>query len=425
MKKESLIGHIVEAFSEFVERSHVPADAILREFYLRRKYLGSSDRREIAVPYYGIVKNYLRLEAIYLDATGLEELFPELIVAGYFLVYESADPKELQRIIKELPNEFAYNHKLEYFEKMADRKREKERLAALPENMRASIFYSTPLWYVSKIQEEYGADADTILSSSNEEAPTCLRANTLVTDRDALIELLRSKGVECKPSELVPEAIILTKRINAMEYDVFRKGGFEMQDEGSQLIPHFAKITSPRIKVFDPCAGAGGKSLHFSALMHNHGEVYATDIEPRKLEELKKRTKRATSQNIRIVLPQDRKKFLSNKHNSFDIVLLDVPCTGTGTLRRNPSIKWNLTEEMLTSLVAKQRTIVDENIQYVKPGGILLYATCSLLKEECESQTAWILSNYPHFVLEEDKRTRPDTEGCDGFYVARLRKKTT
>ncbi len=425
MKKESLIGHIVEAFSEFAQRSNVPADAILREFYLRRKYLGSSDRREIAVPYYGIVKNYLRLESIYLDATGLKELFPELIAAGYFLVFADGDPKELQRIIKELPNEFAYDHPLDFFEKMADRKREEERLAALPKDMRASIFYSMPLWFVAKLQEEYGIDADVILASSNDEAPTCLRANTLVTERDVLIELLRSKDVECKASELAPEAIILGKRINAMEFDMFRKGGFEIQDEGSQLIPHFAKITSPRIKVFDPCAGAGGKSLHFSSLMHNHGEVYATDIEQRKLEELKKRTKRATSQNIRIILPQDRKKFLSNKHNSFDVVLLDVPCTGTGTLRRNPSIKWNLTEEMLTSLVAKQRTIIEENISFVKPGGILLYATCSLLKDECENQTEWLLTNYPAFTLEEDKRTRPDTDGCDGFYVARLRKKTT
>jgi len=425
VKKESLIGHIIEAFSEFAERSNVPADAILREFYLKRKYLGSSDRREIAVPYYGIVKKCLRLEAIYLDGTGLKELFPGLIAAGYFLVFAGGDPKELQRIIKELPNEFAYDHPLQYFEKMADRKREDERLAALPKDTRASIFYSMPLWFVTKLQEEYGADADAILASSNEEAPTCLRANTLVIDREKLIENLRSKEIECEPSKLAPEAILLSKRINAMEHDLFRKGGFEIQDEGSQLIPHFAKITTPRIKVFDACAGAGGKSLHFSSLMHNHGEVYATDIDGRKLEELKKRTKRATSQNIRILLPQDRKKFLSNKQNSFDVVLLDVPCTGTGTLRRNPSIKWNLTEEMLTSLVAKQRSIIEENIPFVKPGGILLYATCSLLQDECEKQVEWLLVGHPEFTLEEDKRTRPDTDGCDGFYVARLRKKTT
>lgn len=159
--------------------------------------------------------------------------------------------------------------------------------------------------------------------------------------------------------------------------------------------------------------------------MHNHGEIYSTDIDARKLEELKKRTKRATAQNIRIILPQDREKFLSNKLNTFDIVLLDVPCTGTGTLRRNPSIKWNLTEDMLASLIEKQRGIVAENIRFVKPGGVLLYATCSLLKDECEEQIQWILSEFGEFTLEAEKRTRPDKDGCDGFYVARLRKKTT
>lgn len=422
MKKESLIGHVVEAFSAFAERSNVPADAILREFYLRRKYLGSSDRREIAVAYFGIIKNYLRLEALYLDATELQELFPELLVGAYYLLYRNENPKQLQTIIKELPNEFAYDHPVEFFLAMADRTREETRLALLSKENRASIMYSMPIWFVRKIQEEYGNDADQILSSSNEEAPTSIRANTLVIEREALIEHLRSKGIECEPSNLAPEAILLKKRLNAMEHDIFRKGGFEIQDEGSQIIPHVAKITSPRIKVLDPCAGAGGKTLHFSALLHNHGEIYASDIDGRKLEELKKRAKRSSSQNIRILQPQEQHKILSTKKNSFDIVLLDVPCTGTGTLRRNPSIKWNLTEEMLASLVVKQREIISEYISFVKPGGILLYATCSLLKQECEEQTAWLLSQGNIFTLEEERNTRPDIDGCDGFYVARLRK---
>jgi 16S rRNA (cytosine967-C5)-methyltransferase len=425
MKKESLIGHVIEVFSAFAERSNIPADAILRDFYLKRKYLGSSDRREIAVPYYGIVKNYLRLESIYVDSTGLDELFPELIVAAYYLVYENASPIELQRIIKELANEFQYDHPIEFFEKMADRDRETARLASLAEDERSSILYSMPLWFVKKLRSEFADEANEILKSSNQEAPTSLRVNTLVTSREEVMAYLQSKGTECTASALAPEAILLRKRINAMEHDLFRKGGFEIQDEGSQLIPHFANITSPRIKVFDACAGAGGKTLHFSSLMHNHGEIYSTDIDARKLEELKKRTKRATAQNIRIILPQDREKFLSNKLNTFDIVLLDVPCTGTGTLRRNPSIKWNLTEDMLASLIEKQRGIVAENIRFVKPGGVLLYATCSLLKDECEEQIQWILSEFGEFTLEAEKRTRPDKDGCDGFYVARLRKKTT
>lgn len=256
MKKESLIGHVIEVFSAFAERSNIPADAILRDFYLKRKYLGSSDRREIAVPYYGIVKNYLRLESIYVDSTGLDELFPELIVAAYYLVYENASPIELQRIIKELANEFQYDHPIEFFEKMADRDRETVRLASLAEDERSSILYSMPLWFVKKLRSEFADEASEILKSSNQEAPTSLRVNTLVSSREEVMAYLQSKGIECTASALAPEAILLRKRINAMEHDLFRKGGFEIQDEGSQLIPHFANITSPRIKVFDACAGA-------------------------------------------------------------------------------------------------------------------------------------------------------------------------
>jgi 16S rRNA (cytosine967-C5)-methyltransferase len=187
----------------------------------------------------------------------------------------------------------------------------------------------------------------------------------------------------------------------------------------------FAQIRKTAIKALDACAGAGGKTLHLAALMKNHGEIYATDIEARKLEELKVRSRRSGAQNIRIVLPIQKEKTLgADKTEWFDLVLLDVPCTGTGTLRRNPGIKWLLTEQMLAELLAKQQVILEENARFVKPGGTLLYATCSLLKEEGEDQMKWFTGIHPEYTLEETLRTRPDIQGCDGFFVARLRKST-
>jgi 16S rRNA (cytosine967-C5)-methyltransferase len=204
----------------------------------------------------------------------------------------------------------------------------------------------------------------------------------------------------------------------------FKRGAFEVQDEASQMVAPFANVEKSNLKVLDACAGAGGKTLHLAALLRNKGEIFATDVEGYKLEELKRRVKRSTAQNVRIVMPEQKPKTLGeSKREWFDLVLLDVPCSGTGTLRRNPGIKWVLSEQMLSELLEKQHLILTENIPYLKPGGKLVYATCSILREEGEDQAKWILDNYPgQFELEQELRTRPDKEGCDGFYAARLRK---
>lgn len=427
MKKESLIGHITEALAIFGEHSYIPADAVLRNFFLERKYLGAKDRRDIAIPYYSIVKHYLRLEAKHIDAWEKQEIHPVLIVAAYYLTYENEKPEEMKRIIRVMENDLGGDFPIEVFEKMADPIREEERLAKLDTDERLSVFYSIPLWFVKAIGREYGeAETEQILSSLNEEANTVIRANTLVSSTKELEAIFEASGIKTTPSKISPDALVLQKRINAMEYPSFRKGAFEIQDEASQLVAPMAHIESPKPRILDACAGAGGKTLHFASLIKNRGEIFATDVDSRKLDEAKRRIKRSSAQNVRIVYPEDRTKYLGkDKREWFDAVLLDVPCTGTGTLRRNPSIKWNLTEDMLTALVEKQHTIVEENIGFVKPGGVLLYATCSLLQEESEDQVRKILAEHPEFALEEEMRTRVDKDGCDGFYAARLRKKTT
>ena len=423
MRSESIVGHIVEAFVLFAERSYIPADAVLRDYFVQRKYLGSSDRRNIAIPYYRIIKNYLRLEAIFLHAWKKKEIVPELIVAADMLLFEKKLPEDVRPIIANLQNEFARDYPYELFVEMADTNAETKRIAMLPKSERLSIYYSMPLWFVQALASEYDEDeTEKIIAALNDEAPTNIRVNTLVSAREKLAEIFELTGVKTTLSTLAGDCITLSNRINAMDYPAFRQGAFEIQDEASQLVAPFAKINIPKPRILDACCGAGGKALHFASLAKNKGDIYASDIDARKLEQFRFRLKRSTAQNIRIIHPQDREKILSDKTNWFDALLLDVPCSGTGTLRRNPSIKWNLTREMHDRLINKQREIINENISYVKPGGVLLYATCSLLKSESEEQAKWIIEKYPEFRIEEEIRTRPDKEGCDGFYAGRLRK---
>jgi 16S rRNA (cytosine967-C5)-methyltransferase len=212
--------------------------------------------------------------------------------------------------------------------------------------------------------------------------------------------------------------------MNLWDLKPFKQGHFEVQDEASQIVAPFANITSKKIRVLDACAGAGGKSLHFASLMHGSGEIFATDVDKYKLDEMRKRVIRSNAQNIRIVKPDKYDEKLGvQAFGSFDVVLLDVPCSGTGTLRRNPSIKWRLTESMHDELIEKQRTILERNSPYVKEGGVLLYSTCSLLKSEGEEQVDWFLGLHSEYALEDTRRTRPDIEGADGFFVARLRRR--
>ncbi|HET9136232.1 MAG TPA: hypothetical protein VFO76_06310, partial [Candidatus Kapabacteria bacterium] len=424
MTKSSLLGHTIEAFTRFLQKSGLPADITIRTYFRERKYLGSTDRRFIGDVYFGAIKQFERLRSITADALPTSDIQPQLIIAAYCLVFRDESPKELRNIISGLPGNIARNYPLGVFEKIVDRPYEENRLSVLPSAERMSIYYSFPLWFVTHLELEYGAETETLLKSLNEEAKTNLRVNRTLTTRDALQKILSDAGLRTSISSLAEDALILEKRTNVWDLKAFKDGLFEIQDEASQLVAPFANINSNRIRILDACSGAGGKTLHFSSLLRGSGEIVATDVDPYKLDELKKRSIRSNAQNIRIVKPDKYDQYLGTKaFGSFNIVLLDVPCSGTGTLRRNPSIKWNLTSTMHDELIEKQRHILERNAPYVKEGGVLLYSTCSLLKSEGEDQANWFLSLHPEFTLEATRRTHPEQDHCDGFFVARLRRK--
>jgi 16S rRNA (cytosine967-C5)-methyltransferase len=419
MRLSSIAGHVTEVFSTFREHPAIPADGVLRRFFQERKYLGAKDRRAIAEYYFGTIKHVRRIEARVEDAFPEEEISSAHLVATMMLLRGTA-PAEVQTTFTDI----GFSFPLDSIERLADPEREHVRLETLSYIERLALLHSFPVWFTTLIGTEYGMDAlEPILITLNEEAPTSLRANTLLTTRELLEKELQREGCDATPSSIAPDALRLSRRLNIMGLESFRRGLFEVQDEASQLVVPFATIRKTSIKALDACAGAGGKTLHLSALMKNHGEIFAADTDARKLEALKERSRRSGAQNIRIVFPEQKEKMLGeHKAAWFDLVLLDVPCTGTGTLRRNPGIKWVLTEQMLLELTQKQQIILQENAPFVKPGGTLLYATCSLLKEEGEDQMKWFTELHPEFKVEETLRTRPDVDSCDGFFVARLRK---
>lgn len=210
----------------------------------------------------------------------------------------------------------------------------------------------------------------------------------------------------------------MKKRGNVFQIDLFKNGFFEIQDAGSQTIAPFLQVESG-MRVIDACAGAGGKSLHLATLMGNKGRVISLDTEGWKLDELQRRARRNGLFNIetRVI---DTTKVIKRLHESADRVLLDVPCSGLGVLRRNPDAKWKLQPEFLDEIRVTQASILENYAKMAKVGGKVVYATCSILPSENENQVKAFLEKNKNFRWLDERKITPATEGFDGFYMALL-----
>ena len=218
-----------------------------------------------------------------------------------------------------------------------------------------------------------------------------------------------------------PDALLLSQGRKWDTNPLFKKGIFEIQDIHSQQIAPFTKV-QPNDQAIDLCAGAGGKTLHLAALMRNQGLIKAFDIEANKLKELNKRAKRAGAKIIQVKCITSENDILGLK-NWANVVLIDAPCSGLGTLKRNPEIKWRLTHEQLSKLLSIQKNLLQQAAGWVKPNGVLTYATCSILPSENRLQVQSFLKTHPEFKLESDVTYYAHQSAFDGFYMARLRKK--
>ena len=269
-------------------------------------------------------------------------------------------------------------------------------------------------------EKEIGKDWDKLVRALNQKPTTVLRANSLKTNPKELVKILEDESIaDASLISWSPDAVELKFPRNVFRTEAFHKGLFEVQDASSQMVSEFLNV-QPGMRVVDACAGAGGKTLHLASLMKNKGRIIALDVKGKKLEELKKRAARA---DVRIVETReiDSSKVVKRLKDTADRLLLDVPCSGLGVLRRNPDSKWKLNVEEIERVKAIQKEILTGFSDITKVGGKMVYATCSILPSEGEDQIKWFLSTTgDKWILAGEKRYSPDVYHADGFYMALL-----
>ena len=294
---------------------------------------------------------------------------------------------------------------------------------------------SMPDWFARRLLDQYGAEAEAIAAALNVRAPLAVRANLLVNDAETARNRLKAEHIESTPGRWSPLALVLESRANAASLETFKDGGIEVQDEGSQCIAAIAAV-KPGMLVVDACAGAGGKTLALASGMANKGRIIACDVTPDRLEDLKPRARRAKVQNVETrVVPDGDDRKLKDLKDKADVVLVDAPCSGTGAWRRSPDARLRLTEGEAASFPQLQRRVLHLYATLVKPGGLLVYATCSILRAENEDVIAVFMAGHPNFkvepvttlppeVLDAQGRlvTLPNRHGTDGFFACAMRR---
>ena len=280
---------------------------------------------------------------------------------------------------------------------------------------------SVPDWIDKLACEEIGEKKwEKEISELNKMAELVIRTNTLKTNSSELQKILLNEEISTETINGYPDALRLKKRVNLFKKESFQKGLYEVQDASSQLVAPFLKI-EPGMKICDICAGAGGKTLHLSALSKNKGQILAMDIYKHKLIQLKKRAKRNSAFNIETKLIENNKSIKRLK-GKIDRLLIDAPCSGLGVLKRNPDSKWKLQPDFLNKIKDTQSKILKQYSKLIKENGKIVYATCSILPSENEHQINSFLKSEEgqDFKLEEEKKISPLASGFDGFYMARL-----
>jgi 16S rRNA (cytosine967-C5)-methyltransferase len=380
------------------------ADKVLKNTLKRDKRWGARDRGFIAETTYDIV----RWKRLYSKIAEVKEPFNRANLFRLFTVW--ATLKGIQ--IPDWPQfENTPTRKIKgKFDEFSKIRKYKE---------------SLPDWLDELGQKELGKKWDKEIHSLNQLADVILRVNTLKTTKEKLQNNLLELEIETENIKGYPQALKLVKRTNVFVTEAFKNGWFEVQDASSQKVAKFLN-PKPGTRVVDTCAGAGGKSLHIAALMENKGQVIALDIYENKLKELKRRAKRNGAHNIE-TRTIDSSKVIKKLIQKADKILIDAPCSGIGVLKRNPDSKWKLQPEFLETIKNTQREILDSYSRMVKPGGQMVYATCSILPSENEKQVQDFLERKSgkDFKFVKEEKVFPSESGFDGFYMALLQKNIT
>ena len=391
-----------------------PADAGLRDFFRRHRRLGQRDRAFVADGVFAVLRRRRSLTAQAMTST------PRALAIA-------ASMRELGVSLRELESSLA----------PAERTWAREFKARRPDLSPAEAA-DLPDWLWEALERAVPGQRDALARAWLAPAPLDLRVNPLKTSREAAQAALAADGIEAAPTPYSPLGLRVAGKPALQEHRLFVEGAIEVQDEGSQLV---CLLVAPKRTemVVDFCAGAGGKTLALGALMRSQGRLYAFDVSAHRLARFKPRLARSGLSNVHPVLIADeRDNHVKRLSGKIDRVLVDAPCSGFGTLRRNPDLKWRLQPTAIPELAAKQARLLAAAAGLVKPGGRIVYATCSVLPEENEAIVEGFLAAQPQFALGDASaelaragvaldtgpmlKLYPHLHGCDGFFAAILQR---
>lgn len=354
-----------------------PADAKLGSFFRQNRELGTKERAWIAESVYGVLRRKSFLAAM----AGNED--PRRLLVAWLVKIQGGSLRELENMLNKQQTEWAQEIKAKSTDGLSPAEQ-----ADLPE------------WLWQRLEAQYGNEqALAIARSMHKPASLDLRVNLVKANRDEVMARFDTEKAGAELTPYSPTGIRMPQRMSISRHPLFMDGKIEVQDEGSQLL---ALLVAPRRgeMIADFCAGAGGKSLALGALMRNSGRLYAFDVSEKRLYNLGQRLKRSGLSNLYSqVISSENDPKLKRLNGKFNRVLVDAPCSGLGTLRRNPDLKWKQTPKDVEELTAKQASILARAAKLVKAGGRLIYATCSLLAEENEQLAEAFLAAHPQFQL--------------------------
>ena len=397
MKWHRNLAEAVIVILEEIFNYHKQADKVINGLLKSNKKWGSSDRKFLARVLYDIVRWKRLFE--FLAGTDILTKEGKWQILGVWAVLNRIDlPSWIEFQLIDIDSIF------QNFHNISDE----------------AIRQSVPDWLFQLGKEQLGDSWLSELKALNREAPLTIRINTLKTIPEELMEILKNEGVNSYRNTTYPDALFIKERKKLTHLKSYRQGLFEIQDVSSQLVAPFTGVRKSDT-VIDACAGAGGKTLHLAALMQNKGQIMAYDIYPAKITELKRRAKRNGIKNLvetAIITPE----IISKNHNKADILLLDAPCSSLGTLSRNPGLKWELNPQKIKKINVLQKNIINDYEKMLKPGGHLIYVTCSIFPLENQIIVNDFLSTHKNYTFVEDKTIFPSVAPGDGFYMAKLKK---
>jgi 16S rRNA (cytosine967-C5)-methyltransferase len=424
-----------------------PADGIANDFFRARRFIGGGDRRAVAERAWGVIRQRLRLDW-WLARAGTSATSPRLLVGAHLALAEGWDLEGLER------NAFPRAAGTERFAAAPLAAAERRALARLVgqrlrhPDMPDDAALNIPDWLLPHFRERFGDDIAAEAAAMEQPAPLDLRVNLLRGSRADAAKALAAEGIEAAPTRYSPWGLRVDARRSVTATRAFREGLIEIQDEGSQLVALMADAR-PGLRVADYCAGAGGKTLAMAASMGNKGRIVACDVSQPRLEGALRRLRRAGVDNAERHLLVRGDRWAMRRAAQFDRVLVDAPCTGSGTWRRNPDARIRTRPEDLAELTARQAQILSTAAELVRPGGRLIYATCSVLPEEDEGQMQAFVATRNDFVaipphvlwprVVGEDASFPGTEGpdatslllsparhgTDGFFVAVLERRAS